>query len=156
MYQILSRKLFLPPANEVWGKVIFLHLFVILFTGGGHAWLLLGGGMHGCSWGGACMVVPGGGHAWLLWGGAWLLRGVLCVVAPGGAMHGCSGGGGHAWDTTRYGDTINERALRILLECILVNNDLKELGCCTNYFVFLSTEERLDIFNKNASCTGKA
>ena len=25
---------FLPPANEVWGKVIFLHLFVILFTGG--------------------------------------------------------------------------------------------------------------------------
>ena len=26
--------LYLPPANEVWGKVIFLHLFVILFTGG--------------------------------------------------------------------------------------------------------------------------
>ena len=25
---------FLPPANEVWGKVIFLHLFVILLTGG--------------------------------------------------------------------------------------------------------------------------
>ena len=25
---------YLPPANEVWGKVIFLHLFVILFTGG--------------------------------------------------------------------------------------------------------------------------
>ena len=24
----------LPPTNEVWGKVIFLHLFVILFTGG--------------------------------------------------------------------------------------------------------------------------
>ena len=36
-----------------------------------------------------------------------------------GGMHGCSGGG-HAWDTTRYGDTINERAVRILLECILV------------------------------------
>ena len=27
----------LPLANEVWGKVIFLHLFVILFTGGGSA-----------------------------------------------------------------------------------------------------------------------
>ena len=27
--------IYLPPANEVWGKVIFLHLFVILFTGGG-------------------------------------------------------------------------------------------------------------------------
>ena len=26
---------FLPPANEVWGKVIFLHLSVILFHGGG-------------------------------------------------------------------------------------------------------------------------
>ena len=26
--------LLLPPANEVWGKVIFLHLSVILFTGG--------------------------------------------------------------------------------------------------------------------------
>ena len=24
----------LPPANEVWGKVMFLHLCVILFTGG--------------------------------------------------------------------------------------------------------------------------
>ena len=34
------------------------------------------------------------------------------MVAPGG--------GGHAWDMTRYGDTINERAVRILLECILV------------------------------------
>ena len=69
-----------------------------------------GGGMRGCS---------GGGHAWLLWGvcvvaargHAWLLRGGACVVAAGG---------GHAWATTRYGDTINERAVRILLECILV------------------------------------
>ena len=26
---------FLPLANEVWGKVMFLHLCVILFTGGG-------------------------------------------------------------------------------------------------------------------------
>ena len=27
----------LPPAKEVWGKVMFLHLSVILFTGGGGA-----------------------------------------------------------------------------------------------------------------------
>ena len=27
----------LSPANEVWGKVIFLHKFVILFTGGGQS-----------------------------------------------------------------------------------------------------------------------
>ena len=143
MYQILSRKLFLPPANEVWGKVIFLHLFSHSVHGGGgggnawlllggHAWLFLGGGVRGCSGGGVVCGCSQGGHAWLLRRG-W-----------------------RAWDTTRYGDTINERAVRILLECILVNNDLKELGCCTNYFVFLSTEERLDIFTKNASCTGKA
>ena len=49
---------FLPPANEVWGKVIFLHLFVILFTGG--ACVVLGG----CPW------FPGdmrgcGGPVWL-------------------------------------------------------------------------------------------
>ena len=59
--------------------------------------------------GGACVVAPGG----------------ACVVALGG-MRGCSGGvhgcsGGHAWDMTRYGDTVNERAVRILLECILVH-----------------------------------
>ena len=65
---------------------------------GGHAWLLQGG-MHGCSQG-ACVVS---------WG--------ACVVAPGG-VHGCSGG--HVWDMMRYADTVNERAVRILLECILV------------------------------------
>ena len=49
-------------------------------------------------------------------------------VCPQGGVH----GGGCAWqgacvactpppaDTTRYGDTVNERAVRILLECILV------------------------------------
>ena len=93
---------------------------------GGHAWLLwggwggacmvaLGGCMHGCS--GACMVALGG-HVWLLWGG----------------MCGCSGGhawfllGGHVWFFPGVGggmcrirrDTVNERAERILLECILV------------------------------------
>ena len=103
---------------------------------GGCVWLLWGG-MHGCSRGGirGCS----GGCAWLLHGvcvcgclgGAWLLGG--CMVALGG-MHGCLGGcawllwggacvvalRGHAWDTMRYGDTVNERAVRILLECILV------------------------------------
>ena len=106
---------------------------------GGHAWLLLGGvacisgglcvvapggGMHGCSWG-VCMVAPGG--VWLLPGGTHGCSWGVCMVALGG-MHGCSREGGHvrllrggsAWDTTRYGDTINERAVRILLECILV------------------------------------
>ena len=106
-----------------------------------------GGGMHGCSWGacvvaqeGVCMVAPGGvcvvapegvcmvapgGHVWLLQRGcAWLLLGGMCGCS--GVVGGCSGGyewlllGGCAWDMIRYGDTINERAVRILLECILV------------------------------------
>ena len=79
--------------------------------GGGCAWLP--GGMHGCWWGdmhgcrgGVCVAKGGGmcgkgGHVWQ--------RGGLCMA-----------NGGHAWDTTTYGDTINERAVRILLECILV------------------------------------
>ena len=101
----------------------------------GGAWLL---------WG-ACVVAPGG-YVWLL-GGVHCCSREACVVAPGGTcvvalgafmvapggMHGCSGGvhgcsGGGAWllwggaalDTTRYGDTVNEWAVRILLECILV------------------------------------
>ena len=85
----------------------------------GCAWLP--GGMHGC-WG-ACMVA--GGYVWL--------PGV-CVVAGGhawlpGGVHGCPGE--HAWLPGRHAwlpggvhrirrDTVNERAVRILLECILV------------------------------------
>ena len=102
--------------------------------GVGHVWVAQGG-MHGCSrghvwllWGacvvaagGACMVSPGG-HAWLLPGGGACVvapGGGACMVAPRGGVHGCSQGG-RAWDTTSYGDTINEWAVRILLECILV------------------------------------
>ena len=67
---------------------------------GGRAWLL---GV--CGWG-VCMAA--GGHAWL----------------PGG-MHGCRGG----MRRIRQ-DTVNERAVRILLECILVslNFQLVQLG----------------------------
>ena len=40
---------YLPPANEVWGKVIFLHLSVILFTGGGGAIpACIAGGIPAC------------------------------------------------------------------------------------------------------------
>ena len=67
--------------------------------GRGHAWLrraCMAGGVHG------------GGHAW------------QGVCMPGGmcgrgVMH---GGGGHVWQILR--DTVNERAVRILLECILI------------------------------------
>ena len=105
---ISSFSALLPPANEVWGKVIFLHVCVILSTGGacmvvrgvhggcqgdmrgclgGHVWLLVG---HVWLWG-ACVVA--GGHAWLQGGvhgcgGCAWLRG--CVVAEGGIC-GCGG-----------------------------------------------------------------
>ena len=62
----------------------------------GGACVVARGGMRGCS---------GGGHVWLL---------------PGG-VRGCSRG--HVWDMMRYGDTVNERAVHILLECILVSLD---------------------------------
>ena len=81
--------------------------------GGGHAWLLPEGACMVALGGGACVVAPRvrgmcgclGGHPWLLWGWG------ACLVASGGV-----------WDMMRYGDTINERAVRILLECILVSN----------------------------------
>ena len=108
---------------------------------GGCAWLLVGG-MCGCWWG-VCMVA-GGGHVWLpggtcvVAGGGhvWLRQGGMCGCWWGACMVGGRGGmvvggyvwqrgvcmakGGHAWDTTTYGDTINERVVRILLECIVV------------------------------------
>ena len=83
-----TRVPFLPPANEVWGRVIFLHLFVILFTGEG-AWSQGGPGPGGVpaprgevpGWGvcsqGGCLVSGG----CLLPGGAWSLGG--CLVLGG-------------------------------------------------------------------------
>ena len=87
----------LPPANEVWGKVIFLHQFVILFTGGVRGcW----GGMRGFIQG-VCVVAPGG-HAWLLGGHAWFYLGGHAWFYLGG-MRGFIWGvcvvlfRGHAW-----------------------------------------------------------
>ena len=97
--------LFLPPANEVWGKVIFLHQFVILFTGGWHAWLL-GGAGHVWLLGGACMVARGGMRGCSR-GACMVTLGGACMVTPGGGMHGCSGGAcvvsSVFSDTMRYG-----------------------------------------------------
>ena len=119
----------------------------VVATGGGHAWLLLGG-MHGFSRGGHAWLLRGGmrgcsgGMHGCCWGGIHGCSGGACMVAPRGACVGYDeiqryeirsmlggacmvgglpgDGGGCAWDTTRYRDTINERAVRILLECILV------------------------------------
>ena len=107
-------------------KVMFLQVSVILSRGG----------MRGCS--GGCMVAPGGGVCMVAPRGACVVApGGACLVAPGGAcvvalggMCGCSRGtcmvargawllrGERAWFL--WWDTVNERAVRILLECILV------------------------------------
>ena len=87
----------------LWGACVVARGACVVAVG---ACVVALGGVRGCSWEG-CMVAPGGGMRGCSWGGwrwglAWLLQ------------------GGRVWDTTRYGDTVNERAVRILLECILV------------------------------------
>ena len=124
-----------------------------MVAGGGHAWLLGdmhgcgGGGMHGCQGVGVCMVARG--HAWLLGG----MRGCWGAFMVAGGMHGCRGtymgAGGHVWllsgmcgswgacivvggmrGTQR--DTVNEQAVRILLECILIINRIIG-GICRHF-----------------------
>ena len=75
----------------------------------------LSGSMHGCQ--GACMVAGGHGcqGACMARGGGLIGKRGVCM-----AKGGMCGKGGHAWDTMRYGDTINEQPVHILLECILV------------------------------------
>ena len=71
-YSVRSWRL-LQPANKVWGKVIFLHLFVILFTGG--VWYPNMPSSRGvCSWGGAWWRPP---RQLLLWAVRILLECIL-------------------------------------------------------------------------------
>ena len=110
---------------------------VVLF--GGRAWFYLGGmcgfiwgGMHGFIRGGVhgfirgvCMVLFGGeGACMVLFGGrTWFYSRGACVVLFKGGMHGFIWGG-RAWFFQFFRiqwDTVNERAVRILLECILVS-----------------------------------
>ena len=69
--------LLLPPANEVWGKVIFLHQFVILFKGGV------------CGWQGAC-VAKGGMCGERVVRGKGGVRGEGCVCGEGGVCMVCT------------------------------------------------------------------
>ena len=80
---ILSNTELLPPAKEVWGKVMFLHLSV-------------------CSQGG---LHPGGAA---FRGGSASKEGVSASRVLGRTPLGI------------LRDTVNERAVSILLECILV------------------------------------
>ena len=137
---------YLPPANVVCEGYVFTgvcHSFcsqgggvacVVLFGGacmvsfGGGVRGFIQGGMHGFIWGGmrgfiwgVCMVLFGG-CAWFysggmhgfIWGACMVLFGGACMVLFGGC----------AWFFQFFRiqwDTVNERAVRILLECILVS-----------------------------------
>ena len=61
----------------------------------------------------------GRGHVW--WGCAW--QGGVCGGGP--AWQGVCMVGACMADTMRYGDMVNERAVRILLECILVRTKIE-------------------------------
>ena len=90
---------FLPPENEVWGKVMFSQVFFC--PQGGSA-------SRGSASGRGDCIQEGGLH---LGGG----------LHPEGGLH--LGGLGRTPPTRPpiLRDTVNERAVRSLLECILVN-----------------------------------
>ena len=123
--------MFLPPANEVWGKVIFLQASVILSMVGGIPACITGHMTRGaCIQGG---LHPGGLHQGksasrkgsASWGSASrevCIQEGVCI--QGGLHRGGSASRGWADPLPEiYGilrDTVNKRATRILLECILV------------------------------------
>ena len=82
--------LILPPANEVWAKVLFLQLCVILFTG--RRWVCIHRGVSTSK------------------GGVYFQG----VSSSGG------GGVGQAPPHRIIWDVVNKRVVRILLKCVLV------------------------------------
>ena len=124
---------------------MFLQVSVILSTGGVClvAWgvcvfLFVGGcgfirgAMHGFIWGGGHVWFYLGGHAWFSSGGpvwfysggpVWFYSGGMCGFIQGACMV-LFRGGVHGFSVFQFfriqWDTVNERAVRILLECILV------------------------------------
>ena len=141
----------LPPTNEVWGKVIFLHLSVILFTGGGvPGQVPLWDQVHPHDQ--VHPLGPGTPSPW--------------DQVPPGTRYPLPLGPGTPPGTryinppqTRYiprelcmlGDTGNMRPVRILLECILVSCSWSHtttschiflaLGCCKSPLIL-----RWDLF----------
>ena len=104
----------LPPANEVCEGYVFtsvchsVHGGACVVAPGGACMVAPRGGMRGCS---------GGGHVWLLRGG---MHGFW------GGVHGFLWGGMHGF--------FDEQVVRILLECILVQDHLTS-NCM--FFIFL-------------------
>ena len=121
--------------NEVLAKVIFLHVCVILFTGGGFLQILGGGvcpkfsgGVSAPNFRGGCLLqIFGGGVCPKFSGGVSAPNfrggvsapnfrgGCLLQIFGGGVCSKFSGGG-----SSNFRNTVTVRPVRILLECILV------------------------------------
>ena len=96
--------LYLPPGNEVWGKVMFLHVSVILFTGGEYLGRYPPGRYTRYT---PRQVHPPGGYT------RPQDRYTPGQVPPAGTPPGNA-----CWDM------VNKGAVRILLECILVKQNV--------------------------------
>ena len=130
VYLIGRKSLHFYRPQTKFAKVMFLQVSVILSIGG-HAWLLPGGRAR-LHWGGGHAWLHQGGHAWFylgdvcgfIWGGMHgFIWGACVVLFRGCAWFYLGGAGGHAWFFQFFRiqwDMVNERAVRILLECILV------------------------------------
>ena len=114
----------LPLANEVCEGYVFTPVCHSVHRGGVSGWGCVSlGGMHGGGVGGR--GVCGGGRAWL--GGVW--------------------GGRPAWHT------VNERAVRILLECILVYRKLTVVWeFLVKYFTSINVALRVNLLNGFSVC----
>ena len=135
-YRVISEYDFYRPQRS-WGKVIFseacvnnsVHRGVCVVAWGacvvalgGHAWFYLGGHAWFYFGGHAWFYSAGGGHAWFYSGVHGFIQGGMCGFIQGG-MHGFIQQGGCAWFFQFFRiqwDMVNERAVSILLECILV------------------------------------
>ena len=110
---ITVSELLLPPSNEVWDKVIFLHLSVILFIGGCLPQCMLGYHLPP----GPCTPqdhAPPRDHA----------PPPPLTMHPTGTMHPPA--------QSMLGDTVNAWAVRILLECNLVVTWFEKVGLCSS------------------------
>ena len=112
-------RMFLPPATKLGQGYIFTRVCDSVYEGGGAC--MTGGHV----WREACMA---GGCVWLggVWqGGAW--QGGACMA---GGMHDTHIPHTHPpGQVIRLWHTVNERAVRILLECILVFFCAWSLSC---------------------------
>ena len=110
---VCRRYKLLPSANEVCEGYVFTG--VCLSTGGERC-MAEGVCMVGCAW--------QGGHVWQggLWPGGLLQGGCVArgMHGRGRAWQGVGMHGTHVPSRQILRDTVNERAVRILLECILV------------------------------------